>query len=365
MVIAQNNSEQVQQSNEIALEKENGAITGEEVEVIEAEEQEENLISGPTSINSLLDYGINQSDIKKLIEAGHDTIESITFQPKKNLLNIKGISESKVEKLLLICNKILPLGFTTASEIHNRRLNLIKISTGSKNLDNLLGGGIDTQSITEFYGEFRTGKSQLCHHLSVSCQLPTDMGGGEGKCMFIDTEGTFRPERILAISERYGLDGEEVLNNIAVARAYNSDHQAQLLREASRLMTLSRFAILVIDSATALYRTDYSGRGELADRQAHLAKFLRGCLSLAEQFGIAVVITNQVMSSPDSGPGGAGLGKAPIGGNIMAHSSTTRLQFRKGRENTRIVKLVDSPCLPEGETKMAIFQNGIGDPEED
>lgn len=242
---------------------------------------------------------------------------------------------------------------------------MIHITTGSKNLDTMLGGGIDTQSITEFYGEFRTGKSQLCHHLAVSCQLPSDMGGGEGKCMFIDTEGTFRPERILAIAERYGLDGEEVLNNIAVARAYNSDHQSQLLREASRLMTLSRFAILIVDSATALYRTDYSGRGELADRQAHLAKFLRGCLGLAEQFGVAVVVTNQVMSSPDSGPAGGGLGKAPIGGNIMAHSSTTRLQFRKGRESTRIVKLVDSPCLPEGETKMAIFQNGIGDPEEE
>lgn len=329
------------------------------------EEEDESLGVGPTPIAALSEYGINASDIKKLSEAGNDTVEAIAYQPRKSLLSIKGISEAKADKLLSICHQILPLGFTTASEIHNRRSALIHITTGSKNLDTMLGGGIDTQSITEFYGEFRTGKSQLCHHLSVSCQLPASMGGGEGKCMFIDTEGTFRPERIIAIAERYGMDGEEVLNNIAVARAYNSDHQSQLLREASKLMTLSRFAILIVDSATALYRTDYSGRGELADRQAHLAKFLRGCLGLAEQFGIAVVITNQVMSSPDSGPGGGGLGKAPIGGNIMAHSSTTRLQFRKGRETTRIVKLIDSPCLPEGETKMSINQNGIGDPEEE
>jgi len=328
------------------------------------DEEDESLGLGPTPIGALSEYGINASDIK-LTEAGNDTIEAIAYQPRKSLLSIKGISEAKADKLLSICHQILPLGFTTAAEIHNRRSALIHITTGSKNLDTMLGGGIDTQSITEFYGEFRTGKSQLCHHLAVSCQLPANMGGGEGKCMFIDTEGTFRPERILAIAERYGMDGEEVLNNIAVARAYNSDHQSQLLREASKLMTLSRFAILIVDSATALYRTDYSGRGELADRQAHLAKFLRGCLGLAEQFGIAVVITNQVMSSPDSGPGGGGLGKAPIGGNIMAHSSTTRLQLRKGIETTRIVKLIDSPCLPEGETKMSINQNGIGDPEEE
>ncbi|KAI9629254.1 hypothetical protein KEM48_011102 [Puccinia striiformis f. sp. tritici PST-130] len=316
------------------------------------DEEEDPLGLGPTPISALSEHGISASDIKKLTEAGNDTIEAIAYQPRKSLLSIKGISEAKADKLLSICHQLIPLGFTTAAEIHNRRSVMIHITTGSKNLDTMLGGGIDTQSITEFYGEFRTGKSQLCHHLAVSCQLPANMGGGEGN-------------RILAIAERYGMDGEEVLNNIAVARAYNSDHQSQLLREASRLMTLSRFAILIVDSATALYRTDYSGRGELADRQAHLAKFLRGCLGLAEQFGIAVVVTNQVMSSPDSGPGGGGLGKAPIGGNIMAHSSTTRLQFRKGRETTRIVKLIDSPCLPEGETKMSINQNGIGDPEEE
>ncbi|KAA1118286.1 recombinase rad51 [Puccinia graminis f. sp. tritici] len=212
------------------------------------DEEEDSLGLGPTPISALSEHGISASDIKKLTEAGNDTIEAIAYQPRKALLAIKGISEAKADKLLSICHQLVPLGFTTAAEIHNRRSVMIHITTGSKNLDTMLGGGIDTQSITEFYGEFRTGKSQLCHHLA----------------------------RILAIAERYGMDGEEVLNNIAVARAYNSDHQSQLLREASRLMTLSRFAILIVDSATALYRTDYSGRGELADRQAHLAKFLRG-----------------------------------------------------------------------------------------
>ena len=142
------------------------------------------------------------------------------------------------------------------------------------------------------FGEFRTGKSQLCHTMAVTCQLPIDMGGAEGKCLYIDTEGTFRPERLLAVAERqerlffpfhhpsplllsdcrYSLSGNDVLDNVAYARAYNTDHQSQLLVQASAMMAESRYALIVVDSATALYRTDYSGRGELSSRQMHLAR---------------------------------------------------------------------------------------------
>lgn len=247
------------------------------------------------------------------------------------------------------------MGFTTATEMHHRRSELISITTGSKALDTLLAGGIETGSITEIFGEFRTGKSQLCHTLAVTAQLPFDMGGGEGKCMFIDTEGTFRPVRLLQVAQRYGLAGEEVLDNIAYARAYNSDHQLQLLNEAAKMMTETRFSLLIVDSAMALYRTDFAGRGELSARQGHLAKFLRMLQRLADEFGIAVVITNQVVAQVD---GGAAMfnpdPKKPIGGNIIAHASTTRLYLRKGKGETRICKIYDSPCLPESETMFAI-----------
>ena len=179
--------------------------------------------------------------------------------------------------------KIIPLGFQSATEVHARRSELVCISTGSKNLDTLLAGGVETGAITELFGEFRTGKSQLCHTLAVTCQLPVSMGGGEGKCLYIDTEGTFRPVRLLAVAERYGLNGEEVLDNVAYARAYNADHQQSLLVHASALMSESRFSLLIVDSCTALYRTDYNGRGELSARQAHLARFLRTLQRLADE----------------------------------------------------------------------------------
>ncbi|RUS17608.1 DNA repair and recombination protein rada [Endogone sp. FLAS-F59071] len=322
-------------------------------------------IHGPMAIQKLEEMGIASSDVKKLIEAGYHTVESIAYTPKKALLTVKGISETKADKLIAEASKLVPLGFTTATEFHQRRSELINVTTGSKEFDKLLGGGIETGSITEVFGEFRTGKSQLCHTLAVTCQLPFDMGGGEGKCLYIDTEGTFRPTRLLSIAQRFGLNGEDVLDNVAYARAYNTDHQMALLVQASAMMAESRFSLLVVDSAMALYRTDFSGRGELAARQMHLARFMRNLQRLADEFGVAVVITNQVVAQVD---GGSAMfnpdPKKPIGGNIMAHSSTTRLYLRKGRAETRICKVYDSPCLPETECVFAILEDGIGDPKE-
>lgn len=257
------------------------------------------------------------------------------------------------------------MGFKSATEIHQFRANMVYITTGSSELDRLLGGGIETGSITEIFGEFRTGKSQLCHTLAVNCQLPIDMGGGEGKCLYIDTESTFRPERLIAVAERYKIAGDSVLENVAVARAYNTDHQTNLLIEASAMMIESRYSLLIIDSATALYRTDYNGRGELSARQIHLGRFLRMLLRLADEHGIAVVITNQVVAQVDGAASMfGGDQKKPIGGHILAHSSTTRLYLRKGRGETRICKIYDSPCLPESEAMFAINADGIGDAKE-
>lgn len=318
------------------------------------EEEEEEEDCGPILVSKLEQHGISTSDIKKLSEAGFYTVESLAYTPKKTLLAIKGISEAKADKILNEVVKLVPMGFTTATEFHQKRSEIIQVTTGSKELDKLLQGGIETGSITEIFGEFRTGKTQLCHQLCVTCQLPVDCGGAEGKAMYIDTEGTFRPERLLAVAERYGLNGPEVLDNVAYARAYNSDHQTQLLIHASAMMSESRYALVIVDSATALYRTDYSGRGELAARQMHLARFLRTLLRLADEYGVAVVMTNQVVAQVDGASMFQSDPKKPIGGHIMAHASTTRLYLRKGRGETRICKIYDSPCLPEAEAMFAI-----------
>ncbi|XP_030745939.1 DNA repair protein RAD51 homolog 1 [Sitophilus oryzae] len=319
---------------------------------------------GPQPLTRLEANGINAGDIKKLQDAGYHTVESVAYTPKKYLLSIKGISEQKADKILAEASKLVPMGFMTATEFLQKRSDMIMITTGSKELDRLLGGGIETGSITEMFGEFRTGKTQMCHTLAVTCQLPIENGGAEGKCLYIDTEGCFRPERFLSIAERYQMDKQSVLDNISHARAYNTDHQTQLLIQASAMMAETRYALLIVDSAMALYRTDYSGRGELANRQMHLARFLRMLLRLADEFGVAVVITNQVVAQVDGAAMFNADPKKPIGGNIMAHASTTRLYLRKGRGETRMCKIYDSPCLPEAEAMFAINPDGIGDAKE-
>eukprot|EP01132_Coremiostelium_polycephalum_P002026 gene2026-2493_t len=329
------------------------------------EEEEEDIDAGPIPISKLEGNGITAADIKKLQEFGLHTVEAVSMTTKRTLCSIKNISEPKAEKLLAEALKLCPISFTTASDYNKQREDILQITTGSKELDNLLDGGIESGSITEIFGEFRTGKTQICHTLCVTCQLNQSLGGAEGKALYIDTEGTFRPERLLAIAERYDLHGESVLDNVVYARAYNSDHQMQLLVQASAMMSQSRYALLIVDSATALYRTDYSGRGDLSDRQRHLARFLRTLQRLADEFGVAVVITNQVVATVD---GAGGLfnpdPKKPIGGHIMAHASTTRLSLRKGKGEMRICKIYDSPCLPESESPFAILADGIGDVKE-
>ncbi|EFA78915.1 putative DNA repair protein [Heterostelium album PN500] len=335
--------------------------TEEHIEVQDEEAEEEDEEQGAIPLSKLEGNGITAADLKKLAEAGLHTVQSIAYSTKKTLCAIKNISEPKAEKLLAEAAKLVPMGFVSATDFNTQRKQIVQIRTGSKELDSLLEGGFETGSITEIFGEFRTGKTQICHTLCVTCQLTLAQGGGEGRALYIDTEGTFRPERLLAIAERYNLNGEHVLDNVAYARAYNSDHQMQLLVQASAMMSESRYILLIVDSATSLYRTDYSGRGELSDRQRHLARFLRALQRLADEFGVAVVITNQVVAQVDGGAMFNPNPNKPIGGHIMAHASTTRLSLRKGKGENRICKIYDSPCLPEDEKQFAIYSDGIGD----
>lgn len=311
-------------------------------------------------LEMLEEQGIASNDIQKLNNAGYHTVESVAHATIRKLSDVKGISEAKVMKLKEIVKTMVPMDFKTAADALVDRKSMVTLTTGSVELDKLLEGGIETGSITEVFGEFRTGKTQLCHTLCVTCQMTVTDGGGEGKAIYIDTEGSFRPERLQAIAERFGLDPGVALENVAYARAHNSEHQMELLKTAAAIMSQDRYALMVVDSATALFRTDYTGRGELSERQMQMAQFLRQLTRMAEEFGIAVFITNQVVANPD-GMSFAKDSTKPIGGNIIAHASTTRLRLRKGRGENRICTVYDSPTLPEADAQFALGANGVCD----
>ncbi|KAK3822815.1 MAG: Rad51-domain-containing protein [Benniella sp.] len=205
-------------------------VVRDQEDFLEDEEDEELFF---TEIDELQNHGINASDITKLKQAGICTVRCVQMMTKRNLCRIKGFSETKVDKLKEAAAKLSNASFITGLEYSIQRKKIMILSTGSKQLDELLGGGIQTMAITEAFGEFRTGKTQLGHTLCVVAQLPIAMGGGNGKAAYIDTEGTFRHERVKAIAERFGIDPEAALENILVARAYNSEHQMDLITEVA------------------------------------------------------------------------------------------------------------------------------------
>ena len=309
-----------------------------------------------TSLEELSD--LSPAIKNKLMESGFESIESVSVASIREIADITGIGEQVVHKIVARAREHLEINFKSAKEIWKRHQEIIKITTGSKKLDDLLGGGIESRSITEIFGEFATGKTQLAHQLCVTVQLPEEKGGINGGALFIDAEGTFRPDRIIQIGEKFGFN-DSVLDKIFFIRAYNSDHQQLIVEKAPSLIKENNIKLIIIDSVMTHLRAEYIGRGMLSDRQQKLNKFLHKLHQLAEIFNLAILITNQVMSSPGVVFGDS---TVPTGGNIIGHSSTFRLYFRKSKANRRIARLIDSPCLPEGESLFSITEWGIEDP---
>ncbi|KAG2178816.1 hypothetical protein INT43_001662 [Umbelopsis isabellina] len=344
----------------------NASPPAEKEEILEKEaDQDENTEEEIfyEEVDQLQAHGINVSDINKLKCAGVCTVRGVQMVTKRNLCKIKGLSEAKVDKIKEAAGKIVNCSFVTAMDISFARQKVITISTGSKQLDSLLGGGIQSMSITEAFGEYRTGKTQLAHTLCVRVQLPLNMGGANGKAAYIDTEGTFRPDRIRSIAQGCKVDDDIALENIIVARAYNSDHQMELITELAARFAEEKgaYKLLVVDSIIALFRCDFSGRGELAERQQKLGVMLNRLVKVSEEFNVAVFVTNQMCADPGAGLTFVADPKKPVGGHILAHASATRLYLRKGRGEERVAKVYDSPDVPESEASYAISNIGITD----
>lgn len=302
--------------------------------------------------------GIGPLAAEKLITAGYKTLESMAVASPMELIEIASLGQVTAEKAIKAARDALEMGFETAEALAEKRKLVGRITTASKEVDALLGGGIETQSITEIYGKYASGKSQWCFETAVTVQLPVEQGGLDGNCLYIDSENSFRPERIIQIAEHLGMDSEEVLRNIYVARAYNSDHQMLLADKAVEMIKEKNIKLLIVDSLTAQFRAEYIGRGTLAARQQKLNKHLRTLMKLAEMENITILVTNQVMQRPDILFGDP---TAPIGGEILAHASKTRLYLRKSKGEKRVAKLVDSPSLPDGEALYRITENGMED----
>ncbi len=304
--------------------------------------------------------GIGPGTAAKLEAAGIYDLMGLAVMGPVELAELAGLGEAAARKAIQAARSMMNLGFSDGLEFAEKRKEVFYITTGSKNLDNLLGGkGVETKSITEAFGAFGSGKTQLALALTVNVQLPIEQGGANGKAVFIDTEGTFRPERIRQLAARYNANSDKVLKNILVARAFNSDHQILLMDKVAELIKNGEpIKLIVIDSLTAHFRAEFAGRGMLADRQQKMNKYLHNLMKIAESYNIAVYVTNQVMSDPAQMFGDP---TKAVGGNIVAHASTYRIYLRRSKKDTRVAKLIDSPNLPDNETVFQVETDGLHD----
>ncbi|UPM41754.1 DNA repair and recombination protein RadA [Halocatena salina] len=330
--------------------------------------------------------GVGPATAEKLQDNGYDSFQGIAVASPAELSNTADVGESTAHDIIQAAREQADIGgFETGASVLQRRERIGKLETQVAEIDEMLGGGVETQSITEVYGEFGAGKSQITHQLSVNVQLPPEVGGLGGSAIFVDSEDTFRPERIdemvrglddsliAAAMDDREIDGdpddeealselvETFLDYIHVAKAFNSNHQILLAEKAQEIASEHEDSeypvrLLCVDSLTAHFRAEYVGRGELANRQQKLNKHLHDIDRLGNLYNAAVVVTNQVQSNPDAFFGDP---TKPIGGNILGHKSTFRIYLRKSKANKRIVKLVDAPNLPDGESVMRVENEGL------
>ncbi len=303
--------------------------------------------------------GVGPAIAEKLRDAGYVDPLSIAVASPSELADAAEIGESTASKIIINARKMADIGgFETGGALLEKRAQIGRLSSGSKTLDELLGGGFESQSIIELFGEFGSGKTQIAHQLCVMVQLPKEQGGLEGHAFYIDTENTFRPERIVQMAEGCNLDPDEVLSRIHVARAYNSSHQMLLVDKVKEMSSEIPARLLVVDSLTAHFRAEYVGRGALADRQQKLNKHMHDLLRWSDLNNGVVCVTNQVAAKPDAFFGDP---TRPIGGHIVGHTATFRIYLRKSKGPKRIARLIDSPHLPEGEAVFTITDKGVQD----
>ncbi|MBS3149256.1 DNA repair and recombination protein RadA [Candidatus Woesearchaeota archaeon] len=305
--------------------------------------------------------GVGAATAEKLTSGGFDTMLSIAVASPGELVTLTGVTEAAARKIIITAREKLDMGFESGEELLKKREAVIKITTGSKNLDAIIGGGVETGAVTEVYGSYGSGKTSLAHQLAVNVQLPKEQGGADGAVVWIDSEGTLRPEFIKKLAIPKGLDPELALKNFRGVRAFNSDHQMLLVDKIEELIKQGlNVKLVIVDSLTSHFRSEYVGRGTLAERQQKINKHIHALLKLGNTYNIAIYITNQVMARPDVFFGDP---TEAIGGHVLHHASTYRLYLRRGKKGTRVAKLVDAPALPEAEAIFIVTDEGIKDAE--
>ena len=308
--------------------------------------------------------GVGPATKAKLEGGGITTILDLAASTTNELVDNLNITEETAHNLVFEAQKLLKerglleKDLVSANELFARRAKMLRCTTFSQNLDDLLAGGIETQAVTEFYGEYGSGKTQICHTVCVASQLPVDKMGLGGAALYIDTESTFRPERVAQIAKSRELDVESILNNIHVAKIYNASHLELIVRAMGGMIQQNNIKLVIVDSIISLHRAEFLGRGSLSERQQKLNAIMHRLKRISEIYNVAVIITNQVQATPDTFFGDP---TKAAGGNVIGHASTYRIYLRKAGQERKAI-MIDSPMHPYGDTNFIVTERGVSDP---
>ncbi len=346
-------AKEVKEEDVLKMESEKDEVVA-EPDVVEETVVEKKSSKKEKTISDLPGVGAATAD--KLAAVGFDSLMSVAVATPGELVNAVGVSEAVARKMINAARDSLEMGFESGVAVMERREKVLKIPLDCKAFDELMQGGFETSALVECFGQYGSSKTQIAHQLAVNVQKHVP----GAVAVFIDTENTFRPERIIQMAKGAGLDPDETLKNIKVARAFNSDHQMLLTEKVEELITKKGLDVklVIVDSLTAHFRAEFIGRGTLADRQQKLNKHMRMLSKLATVHNLCVYMTNQVMAKPDQFFGDP---TEAIGGHIVGHNSTFRIYLRKGKKGSRVAKLIDSPNLPDSECCFIIKEEGICD----
>lgn len=308
--------------------------------------------------------GFGSAKVSELNKKGILSVEQMLDIPPPQYAEMTGVDNETARshftkaKEAMDKEKGIKSKFKSGMDCKSEEDNIEKIKTGSKALDKLFMGGVETSATTEVYGEFGSGKTQFSHTMCVMVQKPIEQGGLDAKAIWINTEGTFEPSRIISIAEANGLDPEKTLNNILVADALNSVDQHNIMMEIINLLVEDKsYKLIVVDSATGLFKQDYSGLGMLSERQKYLDKFLTLCSNVSKVHKVAVIWTNQIYTAPLTFNGDP---TVAVGGSAIAHKSTYRVYFTKSGR-FRMAKMVDSPKDAQTEVMFGLSKSGVVD----
>lgn len=305
--------------------------------------------------------GVGQSRAEKLIDAGYMSIAAIAIADVRDFMERTGLPKSSAEQLISNARGLAGIGeFEDLDVLAETEEHEDHLTTGSSAVDDLLGGGFPIGTITEIHATNGIGKTQFCFTAAVNATRPIEEGGLDCHVLYVDAENTFSAKRVIQIAQERKLNVSEIAKKIHCVKANNSAHQILLMDKINEEAAKYPVRLLIIDSIISHFRNEYIGRGALAERQQQLNRYLSQLLNFAIENKAVVLVTNQMMASPDGFAFGPP--NIAVGGNCLGHACATRIEIRKGQQGKRIIRLEKSPKLPIGECVCAITAAGVVDP---